>query len=145
MRSQNIFRCSFCARWDLVVKGRFQSNNQYACGTCTHGLYYTRGDDYRSGRGSCPSCHKNRQCPKCSGYCLQQKLRRCKECAAKEPAVFSVALSCSDCFSEEELGMQLCRACHPSYSARPFLTRLWQTRPSWFPIHRPWPSARVVS
>ena len=50
----------------------------------------------------------------CSQYCLQPTPARCKQCQAKAPAVWSIALGCSECFTAEELQLELCRACHTS-------------------------------
>ena len=111
LRVQEVFRCCFCTRWDLAVKGKAlfskravvvngksrQANSgtqsQYQCGTCGRGFWYThRLFDSKGGRGSCAACHLGRACPRCDQYCFKQEPAWCGQCQKKVPAVSSLVL-----------------------------------------------------
>ena len=115
LRALHIFRCAVCFRRDLVVKGAQIADTKLRCGTCGLGVYTLNAESekYRCGRGCCSQCHSGRECPTCSGYCLQRQPVWCRQCATEVPSVSRIALWCSDCYTAEELQLRLCRACHP--------------------------------
>lgn len=71
------------------------------------------------GRGSCSSWHQGRTCPICHDYCLQKRPSGCVQCKKQRPTRYRVALWCTQCYSPEDIALQLCQSCHPNTGAPP--------------------------